>query len=172
ANDIEAAILGDSLAKFDVGSPARPIRRGGHGASEACAGDNLSLLHVVLGVKDRMRNFLQLEHAAKKLARLNAGGADKHGLSLAVGALDRLDHGVVFFATRLVNAIVLIETADGTIRRDDVDVKAIDVMKLVRLGFGRAGHSGEFLVKPEVVLDGNRGEGLSLALNLSLFLTF
>ena len=172
ADDVEAASLGDSFAKFDVGAAARHVRRDGDGARVAGAGNDLGLLHVVFGVEDGVRNLLQLEHAAEKLARLHAGGADEHGLSLAVGALDRVDHGVVLFAARLVDAIVLVDAAHGTIRRDDVDVKAVDVVKLVRLGLGRAGHAGELLVKAEVVLDGDRGEGLRLAIDLDAFLGF
>src|SRR4030095_15539194 len=89
-----------------------------------------------------------------------------------MGALYRLDHRILFLAARFVDAIVLIETADGTICGDDVNIEAIDVVELVRLGFGRDNNSRQFLVKPEVVLDGNCGQGLSLAINLDAFLGF
>ena len=92
------------------------------------------------------------------------------GWPLPWASSDRLDHRVVFFAARLVDAIVLVDAADRPIRRDDVDIEPIDVVKLVRLGLGRAGHAGELLVETEVVLDGDRREGLRLAIDLHAFL--
>ena len=38
------------------------------------------------------------------------------------------------------------------------------------LGFRRAGHAGQLLVEAEVVLDGDGGQGLRLALDLDAFL--
>ena len=43
-------------------------------------------------------------------------------------------------------------------------------MELGGLGVGGAGHAGELLVEPEVVLEGDRREGLVLALDLDVLL--
>ena len=114
--------------------------------------------------------FLALEHAAEQLAGFDTGGADEHGLSLAVGVLDRLDHGVVLLAPRLVDAVVLVLATHRPVGRDDVDVQVVDVMKLVRLGLRRAGHARELLVEPEIVLNRDRREGLRFAVDLHAFL--
>ena len=42
--------------------------------------------------------------------------------------------------------------------------------ELAGLGLGRTGHAGELLVHAEVVLEGDRGEGLVLLLDLHPFL--
>ena len=117
-----------------------------------------------------MGDLLELEHSAKQLARFHTGGADQHRLTLAVGISNRLDHRGVLFAPGLVDAIVLVKTADWTIGWDDIYIETIDVVKLVGLGLGGAGHSGELLVEAKIVLDRDGREGLSFAVNLNTFL--
>ena len=54
--------------------------------------------------------------------------------------------------------------------RDRHDVELVDLAELGGLGHGRAGHAGELVVQPEVVLQGDRGEGLVLLLDLHALL--
>ena len=54
--------------------------------------------------------------------------------------------------------------------RDRDDVELVDLVKLGRLGHGRAGHARQLLVELEEVLQGDRGEGLVLFLDLDPFL--
>ena len=55
-------------------------------------------------------------------------------------------------------------------RRDRDDVGLVDLRELVGLGGRRAGHARELLVHAEVVLEGDRGEGLVLLADLSALL--
>ena len=45
-------------------------------------------------------------------------------------------------------------------------------MELIRFGLGRAGHAGELLIKPEIILNRDRGQRLRLAIDLHAFLRF
>ena len=49
--------------------------------------------------------------------------------------------------------------------RDGHHVEAVDLVELLLLGHGRAGHAGQLLVDAEVVLEGDRGHGHRLALD-------
>ena len=49
-------------------------------------------------------------------------------------------------------------------------VQLVDVHELVGLGGGRAGHAGELLVEPEIVLEGDGGQRLVLGLDLDVLL--
>ena len=51
-----------------------------------------------------------------------------------------------------------------------IDVQLVDLLELGRLGLGRAGHAGQLLVHAEVVLEGDGGQRLVLALDLDAFL--
>ena len=83
---------------------------------------------------------------------------------------DLLDHRVVLFPTRLVDAIVEIGASHRSVRRNHVHVEFVNVVKLRGFRFGRACHSCEFLIKPEIILDRDRRQSLGLTIDLdSLF---
>ena len=50
--------------------------------------------------------------------------------------------------------------------------QAVDALEFIGLGIGRSGHSRQLVVKPEIVLEGNRGQGLVFALDRHRFLGF
>jgi len=170
AKDEEAAQIGNTFPEFDVGAATGHVCRNGDGPAESGTGDNLGLLHVELGVQDGVRNPLPLEHPAQQLGGFDAGGADQDGLAAAVGGLDLVDGGGEFLAAGLVNTVVFIRAGNLAVGRDDVDVQTVDVMEFIGLGLRRAGHPGELLVEAEVILDGDRGHRLGLAINLDPFL--
>ena len=55
---------------------------------------------------------------------------------------------------------------------DHRDVELVDLLELGGFRFRRAGHAGQLLVHAEVVLEGDGGERLVLALDLDAFLGF
>jgi len=58
------------------------------------------------------------------------------------------------------------------VRGNDGDVQIVNLAELRRFRFGRAGHTREFLVHAEIILEGNRRERLVFALDLHAFLGF
>ena len=54
--------------------------------------------------------------------------------------------------------------------RDLDHFELVDLGELCRLGHRRAGHAGQLRVEPEIVLEGDRGEGLVLRLDGDAFL--
>ena len=85
---------------------------------------------------------------------------------------DFIDDRVIFFTTRFVDAIVVVFARDRPIRRNHVDVEFVDIVKLGRFRLRGAGHAGELLVKPEIILDRDRCQRLRLAINLDAFFRF
>ena len=68
---------------------------------------------------------------------------------------------------------VLIFLADHVaVGGDDDHVELVGLLELGRFGFGRTGHAGQLFVHAEVVLEGDGGERLVLALDLDAFLGF
>ena len=66
----------------------------------------------------------------------------------------------------LVDDVGVVVALDGLVGRDLDDVELVDLHKLVRLGEGGTGHTGELIVHAEEVLEGDRGERLALPLDL------
>ena len=169
ADDVEAAEFADALAKLNVGTAPRHVGGDGDAATLAGARDDLRLLLVILGVKHGVDHARALEHAGEKLGGLDCDRADQHGLTALVRVLDFLNDGGVFVAAGFENTVVAIDADAGTVRRHHLHAEAVDILELHRLGFGGAGHAGEFFVEAEIVLDRDRGIGPRLAFDRNIF---
>ncbi len=97
-------------------------------------------------------------------------GADQDRLPLLVELLDLGDDRVELLALRSVDEVRFVVPDHRLVRRDDDDLELVDLVELGGLGVGRSRHAGELLVHPEVVLEGDRREGLVLRFDLHAFL--
>ena len=68
------------------------------------------------------------------------------------------DYGFIFFTFRLVNAVIHILTGYRAVGRNHYYIQFVDVPQLTGFCFGRTGHTREFVVHAEVVLqrDGSK----------------
>ncbi len=86
--------------------------------------------------------------------------------------LNLVEDGAVFLAPGLINRIIGVLAGHWFVGGDDQDAEFVDVQELRGFGFGGAGHAGQFVIKPEIILDGDGRQRLSFALDLDLFLGF
>lgn len=170
AKDEKPANFGNAFAEFDVGAATGHVGGNGDSALESSPGNDLGFLDMKFGVEDGVGDFLEFEHSAQQLGGFHAGGADEDGLAGGVDFFNGLDGGVVFFAARFVDAVVLIAALDRAIGGDHIDIQSVNIMELADLGLCGAGHAGEFVVEPEVILDRDGGEGLGFAVDLDALL--
>ncbi len=125
---------------------------------------------MLLGVQHLVRQLFLLEVLREQLGILDRRGADQHRLRALVAILDVGDDRVDLLLERAEHLIVLVLADHGLVRRDDDDFQVVDLLELERLGVRRAGHAGELVVHPEVVLERDRRERLVLALDGHAFL--
>ena len=71
---------------------------------------------------------------------------------------------------RQVHEVRVVLADHRLVRRDHDHFEAVDLHELRRFGVGRAGHARELLVEAEVVLEGDRRDGLVLRAHLHVFL--
>ena len=83
-----------------------------------------------------------------------------------------LHHGGVALLAGLVDEVELVLAHRRPVRRNHHGLEAVDLLELVRLGVGRAGHARQLGVHAEVVLESDRGQRLVLGLDLHAFLGF
>ena len=145
-------------AELNVGAAAGHVGGNGHGACNARLGDDGCFLFMVAGVQHIVRHAHGLEHGGQGFGFLNGGCAHQNRLAALAGILDGFDDGGIFFAGRAVDLIVFILAVNGHVGRDVDDLKLVDVHELVGFGGGRAGHARQLFVKPEIILEGDRGE--------------
>ena len=130
-------------------------------------------LSGVFGLQ-RARGFDLVLIAAQEIGQLlrpfDRHGADQDGLTgqMALGDLAR--DRLVLLGVGAIDLVVVVLALDRPVGRHLQYVHLVDVAELLRLGRGGAGHARQLLVQAEVVLDGDRGQGLVLGLDLDAFL--
>src|SRR6266581_233319 len=131
----------------------------------------VEILHIAHDVD------LLLDVSAQHDVGASAGHVGRDGDHLrAPGLRDDLGLARVLLRVQdLVRELVLLQHPGKQLRvlyrgRADHDFEPVDFLEFVGLGVGRAGHARELAVHAEVVLEGDRGERLVLALDLDVFL--
>jgi len=89
--------------------------------------------------------FSRFNHPAQQFRGLDAHGANQDRLGPRVAFLDLVDDGVVFFAARLVDAIVRVFARDRPVGRNDVDVQLVNVVNSAASVSARNRHAGKFV---------------------------
>ena len=152
-------------AEHDVRSAPGHVRTDGDRAFAAGLRDHVRLSLVVLCVEHGVRNLLLFEESRDRVALLDAGRADEHGLSLLVALQDLGDDRGELFAFGLVNDVLVILPDHRLIGRDLDDGELVGLVKLGRLGIGRTGHPRELVVEAKEVLKRNRRHRARLLLD-------
>ena len=96
----------------------------------------------------------------------------QHRLALGVALGDVLDDGGQLLLLGAEDEVVLVLADHRLVRRDRQHAQLVGAHELGGLGLGGTGHAGELVVHAEVVLQGDRGEGLVLGLDLHVLLGF
>ena len=128
--------------------------------------DDRGLALVVLGVEHLVADAAAAQLLGEVLGLLDRDGADEHRLALLVALDDVVDDGLVLRLLGAVDEVGLVDADHRTVRRDRDDPEVVDRVELGGLGHGRARHARELVVHAEVVLEGDRREGLVLVLDL------
>ena len=170
-------------AEQNVGAAAGHVGGDGDRALASGLRDEFGFLRVVLRVEHDVLvgaaagggAALQpapIEQRRELFRFLDRHRADQHRPALGVLVDDLGDDRVPLFFLGAVDEIGILDAQQLAIRRNDDDVELVDLGELFGFGVGRAGHAGELGVLAEVVLEGDGGERLILALDLDLLLGF
>ena len=111
-----------------------------------------------------------LHHPEEEFGCLDVGSTHEHRPSGLPELEHALDHGIVLGPLGLVYEVLFVHPDDRLVGRNHDYVKLVDGPELARLGLGGTGHSGELVVHPEVVLQGDGGKGLGRILDLDILL--
>ena len=157
-------------AKLDVGAAARHVGGDGHRAKVAGLGDDIGLLFVIAGVEDLVLDVVFLEQGRQVLGLLDGDGADQDRLAALLAVRDELQDGVVLLGHGAVHLVVEVFADTRQVGGDVHHLELVDFRELACFRHRGAGHAGQLGVEPEVILKGDRGQGLVLVLNGDLFL--
>ena len=141
------------------------VGRDGDRPRRAGLGDDVGFLLVVAGVQHLVRNILLFQQLGDVFGFFDGDRADQHRLLSFPAILDQLDDGVVFLRGRAIDLVVLIVADDGQVGGNLDDFQFVDLGEFPGFGHRRAGHAGKLRVHAEIVLIGDRGEGLVFLLD-------
>ena len=157
-------------AQHNIGTTTSHVGGNGYSPQLTCLGNDLCFLLVVLGVQNVMGNAFLFQQLGEHLGLLNGDGAHQHRLTLFMTLLHLGNHCAELSCLGLVNHIRMVNTNHGLVSGNLDDVQIVDLNELVFLGQRGTGHTGEFVVKTEIVLEGNGGKGFGLVGNIHAFL--
>ncbi len=165
-------------AKQNIGSAAGHVGRHGDCAFASRLRDDTRFAFVLLGVQHLMRDSALFQQFRDGLGFFDGNCAHKHRLAALVVLANAVrkrvvflqnavDHGFKLFFFRAVNNVGSFDANQLAIRRNDGDVQIINLAELRGFRFRRAGHARKFFVHAEIILEGNRREGLIFAFDPS-----
>ncbi len=170
-------------AQQNVGAAAGHVRRNRDCSLASRLRDDFCFPLVLLRVQHLVRNARLFQQIGQVLGFLDRNRADQHRLArfvnlpqaerIAVVFLhNAVDHGFVFFPCRAVHDVGIFRAPQRAIRGNQRNVQFVDLVELGGFGFRRSGHAGKFFVHAEIILEGDRREGLVLAFDLHSLLGF
>ncbi len=157
-------------AKLNIGAAAGHVGSDGHGSVAAGLGDDERLLLVIARVQHLVGDLPLLERGGEGLGLFDADRAHQNRLAAFAAVQDLLDDGRFFLLGRPIDLVMLVLADASDVGRDIDDLETVDFGELAGFRHRRAGHPGEFGIEPEVVLEGDRGQGLVFLLDGHAFL--
>ena len=170
ADDVQPADVSDARAEHDVGAASCHVGGNRDRRGLTRLRDDRRLTFVLFGVEHVVLDATSFEHLRKPFRLFDRHRAHEHRPVQLVHLHDLVDHSLELRLLGLVDDVGAVRAHHRAVRGDDDDVEAVDLVKLLRLGHSRTGHPGQLFVLSEVVLHGDRGDGLLLLLDLHAFL--
>ena len=158
--------------QLDIGTTTCHVGGDRYNTCPTGLSDYLRLLLVQLGVEDIMLDLTQGQHTAQELRYLDTGRTDQYRTTLVHHVHDLIDDGIVFLAFGAIDTVVHIDTRNRLVGRDHNDIQFVDIPELTCLGLCRTGHTGEFMIHTEIVLQRDRRESLGSTFNFHVLFGF
>ena len=112
------------------------------------------------------------ENSRKILRRFDRGRSHQNRLLLVTTVLYTTENSAKFFTLSTINQVWLIIANHRHVGRYDHHLKSINLLEFHSFSVCSTRHTGQLIVQPEQVLEGNRCEGLIFLLNWNTFFGF
>ena len=125
---------------------------------------------MILGVQHIVNDIFFLQEPADDFRLIDGSRADKDRLARSVSFLHFTDYGTVLGVLCFINDIGKVFADRRPVRRNDIDIELVNFIEFIFFRLCRTGHTGQFLIHTEIILEGNRCQGLAFTLDLDVFL--
>ena len=159
-------------AEQNVGTAAGHVGRDRDRAFAARLRNDVGFTLVILGVQHFVPHAFFLSRAASRSDFSTEMVPTRTGWPRSWKFLDLLGGVAEFLVFGAVDDVLILDADHRPVGRDHGDFELVDLLELRGFRLRRTGHAGELLVHAEVILEGDGGERLVLALDLDAFLGF
>jgi len=156
-------------AQLNVRSAARHIRGDGNRTRDTCVTDDKSFALMLTRVQNFVLNTVLFQMARQLLRLLDGNRTDQHRLLFLIALDDLSQHGIVTLGRRTVHFIIVVDAHHWLVGRYVDHFQTIDFRELPSFGHCCPGHTGQFRIHTEVILERDGGQGLVLHLDRHLF---
>ena len=153
---------GRVAAELDVRAAAGHVGGDGHGTGASGLGHHAGFPLVLFRVQGLVLDPSTLEHRGEDLGLLDAHRADQDRPPDLLHLDDLIDERIELGLLVAEDEVRSVLADHLLVGRDRHDLEVVDLVELFGLGHRGAGHARELVVEPEVVLEGDRGQGHAL----------
>ena len=155
--------------KHDICSTASHICCDGHRSTAPSHGDDRRFAFVMLCIENLVWNTIFLEHCREFLRLIHTRSSDQYWLTGCVTFHNVFEHRTKLCLSGSVNQVSVVLPHHVAVCWDRNNPQIIDLIELGRLGHCGSGHTTQFVVESEEILQGDGRQGLILGLNLNAF---
>lgn len=127
---------------------------------------------MLLGVQYLMTDAVLVKQCRELLGDLDRRGADQDWSATLTFRANVRDDRIELLRLGQVDKIVMILAHHRSMGGNRNHLKAINMLKLISFSVGSPGHAGKLFIQPEVVLEGDRRDGLVFGARRQPFLDF
>ncbi len=127
---------------------------------------------MIFCIEDLMGHPFAFEEFADDFVFFNRRRAYQYRLSAFVALHDISNNRRILCSRRFIHAVGKILPNHGAVRRNDDNIQVIYFMEFLRFSSCCSGHTGQFLIHAEIILQGYSRQRLTFLLNRDIFLCF
>ncbi len=172
SQDGKTPFLFHSGSQFNIRTTSGHVCSNGNRSGPAGLCNDFTFTCMLFGVQNIMWDFSPFQHPADRFRYIYTGCTDQYRLTFFVILFDSLNRSVVFLTLGPENHILFIIPDNRAICRNYNHIQVINFVKLTLFRSCSSGHTGKFVIHPEIILKSDGSVGLSSCLNFHLFFRF
>ena len=156
--------------QLNVGTTTCHVGSNSHNTLLTSLCHNIRLSLMQFRIQYIMLNLAHSKHFAQHFRDFHRSGTYQNRTSFFYHFFNLFDDSFIFLTFCLINAIIHIFTGNRTIRWNNNDIQFINIPKFSRFRFRRTGHTRQFMIHTEIVLQSDGSKCLSSGFHLHPFL--
>ena len=171
-DDCQTACCFYFRTQLDVRTTTGHVCSNGYRTAQTCFSNDVCLPLVKFRIQYVVFDLAHGQHLAQHLGDFYRSSTHQYRASCLYQLFYFFDYGFILFAFCFVNAVIHVFAGNRSIGRNHDYIQFVNVPQLTGFCFGRTGHTREFMIHTEVVLQSDGGKSLCGSFYFHTFLRF